>query len=300
MTRLLVAAGLLLWAGSALLLSGWSRLARPSLRDRLAPFHPSAVAALPDPSAAAGAPLDALRSTARAIGDRLAGLAGVQEPAGRRLRRLHSPLDVTAFRVRELGGVGAATLVGLLAAAAGAPAPLAVLLVAGGPVLAFLLIEQRLARASERWQEQVGRELPVVAEQLATLLNAGFSLGAAVNRLATRGRGCCASDLRVVANRVRQGVGEVAALEEWAELVGVEAVGRLVRVLALHTAAPDLGRLVSAEARQVRADLQRRTVEQMERRGEQVWIPVSVAALVPGAILLAVPVLAALRLFANA
>ncbi len=299
MTRLLVAAGLLLWVGAALLLSGWGRLARPSLRDRLAPFHPS-VATAPAPAALAGGPVEVLRAVARAVGDRLAGLAGVQEPVGRRLRRIHSGLDVTAFRVRQLGWMAGVAVVGLLVVAAGVPVSLGVLVLVGGPVLAFLVVEQRLAQASERWQQQVGRELPVVAEQLATLLNAGFSLGAAVNRLAARGHGCCATDLRVVANRVRQGVAEVAALEEWADLVAVDAVRRLVRVLALHTEAPDLGRLVSAEARQVRRDLQRRTVEQMERRGEQVWIPVSVAALVPGAILLAVPVLAALRLFANA
>lgn len=300
MTRVLVAAGLLLWAGVALLLSGWMRLARPSLRDRLAPFHPSAVTTVTASSALAGDPSEVLQALARAFGDRLAALVGVHEPVGRRLRRVHSALDVTAFRVRQLGWMAAAALVGLLVTAAGAPLALGVLLLAGGPVLAFLVVEQRLAGTSERWQQQVGRELPVVAEQLATLLNSGFSLGAAVNRMATRGQGCCATDLGVVANRMRQGVGEVAALEEWADLVAVDAVRRLVRVLALHTEAPDLGRLVSGEARQARRDLQRRTVELMERRGEQVWIPVSVAALVPGAILLAVPVLAALRLFANA
>lgn len=299
MTRLLVAAGLLMWAGTTLVLSGWSRLARPSLTDRLAPFHPSAAPGASAPASSVSLP-ELAGVLARAIGDRLSGLAGVTEPVGRRLRRVHSSLDATAFRLRELAWMAAAAATGLVAAGGGLPLALVGLLLLGGPTLAFLLVEQRLAKASERWQEQVGRELPVVAEQLATLLNAGFSLTAAVNRLAARGRGCCARDLRGVANRIHQGVSEVTALEEWAELVAVDSVTRLVRVLSLHTEAPDLGRLVSAEARQVRRELQRRIVEQMERRGEQVWIPVSVAALVPGAILLAVPVLAALRLFANA
>ena len=49
-----------------------------------------------------------------------------------------------------------------------------------------------------------------------------------------------------------------------------------------------------------RRDLQRRTIETIERRAQQVWVPVTVATLVPGVILLAVPFLAALRLFANA
>jgi hypothetical protein len=80
----------------------------------------------------------------------------------------------------------------------------------------------------------------------------------------------------------------------------VEAVDRLVSVLTLHSEAADLGRLVSSEARQARRDLHRRTVETIERRAQQVWIPVTVATLVPGAILLAVPFLSALRLFSNA
>ena len=39
---------------------------------------------------------------------------------------------------------------------------------------------------------------------------------------------------------------------------------------------------------------------QLERRAQQVWVPVTVATLVPGVIFLAVPFLAALKLFSNA
>jgi pilus assembly protein TadC len=175
-----------------------------------------------------------------------------------------------------------------------------VLVIVGAPLLAFLVFEQRLARASERWQRSLGLELPIVAEQLAMLLNAGYSLGAALGRLAERGRGCAGRDLAGVVNRIRQGLSENDALREWAEVAGVEGVGRLVAVLALHGESADLGRLVSAEAHQARRDLQRRTIETIERRSQQVWVPVTVATLVPGVILLAIPFLSALHLFANA
>ena len=188
----------------------------------------------------------------------------------------------------------------VLAAAGGVPAPVAILMVIGAPLLTFLVIEQRLAHASEQWQRRSAEELPVVAEQLAMLINSGLSLGAALHRLAERGRGCVARDLEQVVNRIAQGLSEREALEEWADLVGVDAVSRLVGVLTLHSEATDLGRLVSAEGRQARRDLHRRTIETLERRAQQVWIPVTVATLVPGVILLAVPFLAALRLFSNA
>ena len=80
------------------------------------------------------------------------------------------------------------------------------------------------------------------------LLSAGYSLGSALNRLARRGNGACARDLARVRARIHQGLSEVAALREWAELAQVDALHRLVAVVALNTDAADLGRLVSDEA----------------------------------------------------
>jgi pilus assembly protein TadC len=237
---------------------------------------------------------------ARAAGDKVAALFGVNEALATRLRRVHSLVDVTAFRVRQVSLAVAALVGGAIVAGLGLPLPVAVLFVVGAPLLVFLVIEQRLARASERWQQNLALELPVISEQLAMLLNAGYSLGAALARISERGRGCAARDLAVVVNRIRQGLSETDALREWADVAGVDAVSRLVGVLALHSESAELGRLVSAEARQARRDLHRHTVEVIERQAQQVWVPVTVATLVPGVILLAVPFLSALRLFSNA
>ena len=167
----------------------------------------------------------------------------------------------------------------------------------GAPALAFLTLEQRLSSASDAWKQRVALELPVVTEQLAMLLAAGFSLGAALNRIGDRGRGNCAGDLARVCGRIRQGLSEVDALREWAAVADVEALDRLVPILALNREASDLGRLVSDEARAIRRDLQRTLIETVERRVQQVWVPVTVAALVPGVLFMAVPFIEALRLF---
>jgi hypothetical protein len=300
-SRLAVAAGLLVWVGATLILSSRGRWARPSLVERLRPFSPGGAGAGPRAGLFSVESLhEVIGPVARAAGDRVASLFGVNEALGVRLRRVHSPVGVTAFRVRQLAIAGAVLVGAAVLAGLGLPAPAAVLVVVGAPLLAFLVIEQRLAQASERWQQTVELELPLLAEQLAMLLNAGYSLGAALVRLADRGRGCAARDLAGVVNRIRQGLSENDALREWAEIAGVEGVSRLVGVLALHAESADLGRLVSGEARQARRDLQRRTIQTIERRAQQVWVPVTVATLVPGVILLAVPFLSALRLFANA
>jgi Flp pilus assembly protein TadB len=166
-------------------------------------------------------------------------------------------------------------------------------------VLAFLIVEQQLANASDRRKRRLVLELPVVSEQLGMLLAAGYSLGAALNRLAHRGHGVCAQDLGRVAGRIRQGLSEVDALREWAAVADVDPLSRLVAVLALNREAGDLGRLIADEARAIRRDVHRDLIETIDRRGQQVWIPVTVATLVPGVIFLAVPFVEALRLFSE-
>jgi len=301
MTRALVLATLLGWAGATLLLGGVRWFRRPRLTDRLRPYL---TAARPEGTRPTGWSLDAFRAVLAPVADtagaRLSRLFGVSEEVAVRLERTHSPLDVTGFRLRQLGWVVAALAAAVLGVVAvRPPAPVAVLVVLGVPLLAFLLVEQDLAHRSEAWQRRTFLELPVVTEQLGMLLSAGYSLGGALSRLSRRTDGAIAADLRRVVGRTRQGVPEHRALEEWAELVAVPAVDRLVGVLALDREATDLGRLLTEEARTDRAEVHRELVETIERRAQQVWIPVTVATLVPGVLLLAVPFVEAMRLFTS-
>lgn len=300
MTRVVALAALVFWAGATLCLAEVRRLSRPSLAARLRPYAPGGdQGRRPSRLLSVESFRDIAGPLAASIGQRVAALFGVAEPLELRLRRIHSNLDPTSFRLRQLAWTGGGLGAGMILAASGLPFALAVFTLAGLPVLVFLIIEQRLANASSNWQARLSRELPVVSEQLAMLLGAGYSLGSALNRLASRSHGACAADLRSVLNRIHQGVPEVMALREWAEVAKVAGISRLVAVLSLNSESSDLGRLVSNEARLIRRDLQRQLTETLERRGQQVWIPVSVATLVPGVIFLAIPFVAALRLFAN-
>jgi tight adherence protein C len=299
--RLAVLCGLGLWAGMTLVLSQLRWFSRPPLVERLRPYSPAGMGTRGRRGAILSVESfrDVVRPLCRTLGERVAKLFGVSEELGTRLERIHSSDDVTGFRVRQLGWALAGFALGtLLAVALGPPAPIALLFVLSGPLLGFLLPEQQVASASDAWRRRLTLELPVVAEQLAMLLSAGYSLGAALNRLAARGGGNVARDLARVCGRIRQGLTEVEALREWAEVADVEALNRLLPILGLNREASDLGRLISEEARAIRKDTQRRLIETAERRAQQVWIPVTVAALVPGVIFLAVPFLEALRLFA--
>ncbi len=293
-----MAGGLVLWVGAALVLSSTRWFARAPLAERLRPFGA-------DPQAAGRRPgllsvesfRDVLRPAAAALGELVGRLTGSDDLATR-LARVHSTLDPTEFRVRQVGRASVALLVGIaLTAVVRPPAAFALLLVLGLPSLGFLLTERALQRAEAVRQQRLSTELPVIAEQLAMLLTSGWSTGGALQRLAERGSGVAAQDLAVVVGRIRQGLDERDALREWQELADVPAVDRLVAVLALQRATTDLGRLLADEAKAIRHDHHRRLIEDLDTRAQKVWIPVNVATLIPGAIFLSIPFIEALRLF---
>jgi tight adherence protein C len=297
--RAALLAGLMLWLGSVLVLSEARWFSRAPLAARLRPYAFTATPAVEGRGLLSFESFrDVIGPLSSRLGDRLSRLFGVSVDLGVRLVRAHSPYDVTTFRVRQLGAALAALVVGAVGVLIFRPPVVVGLLVLlGSPLLSFLVLEQRVSQQAAMWQRRVFLELPVVAEQLATLLASGYSLGGALNRLAHRGQGACAQDLRRAMGRVRQGLTEVEAVQEWAAVVRVDALDRLVPVLALNSEAADLGRLISDEARSIRKDVQRELVETMERRAQTVWIPVTVATLVPGVILLAIPFTQALKLF---
>lgn len=301
MSRAALAFAVCGFAGLVLLLAELPWFGRRSLVERLRPYASGQPGRTRDPGVLSVDSFhEVIAPLAQSLGARVSAVFGVEEDLAVRLHRVHSSVEPTAFRVRQVTWAFGALLAGGAVASLVRIPPLASLLfVLGAPLLTFLLIEQRLANESSRWQRRIFLELPVVAEQLGMLLGAGYSLAAALNRIAQRGSGTCAADLARVCARMRQGLTDAAALEEWAVTADVPALHRLVRVLALNRQAGDLSRLIAEEARSIRRDAQRELIESIERRTQMVWIPVTVAALVPGVIFMAVPFVQALSLFSG-
>jgi Flp pilus assembly protein TadB len=296
-SRFVLPLALVAWFGLALVLTEIRWFRRPTLAARLRPYVPATTNDRGRATAAVSL-REVVGPLAQQYGARLARAFGVKEETAHRLERVHSPLTVSQFRVRQFGWAG----VGFVAAAVttlalALPPAVALLFLVGAPALVFLIVEQRLASASNDWQRRLLLELPVVAEQLGMLLSAGYSLGGALNRIGMRGHGACGSDLRRVGARIRHGLSDIDALREWSQLADVDALSRLVGVLALNREAGDLGQLISEEARTIRREVHRQLIETIERRSQQVWIPVTVATLLPGVLFLAVPFIEAMRLF---
>lgn len=298
--RLVLLSGLVGWIGLTLLLSEVRWFSRTPLAERLAPYVPGAWGTRRAGMLSVESFREAVAPIARSLGERVSSVLGVTEPLERRLTRVHADIDPTGFRVRQLGwAMGVLGIAVLFSLAVRPPVVFVLLMVLGLPALAFLLLEQQVVQRSDDWKRQLYLELPVVAEQVGMLLGAGWSLFGALDRVARRGDGSVARDLRRVVARIRQGTTEPDALGEWAELAGVDAVDRFVAVLSLDRETTDLATLIAEEARAIRADVQRELVETMGKRSQQVWIPVTVATLVPGILLIAIPFIEAVRVFAR-
>ena len=298
MSRILAACALGFFMGLTLLFSELRVFRRVGLVERLQVYTSAGRRRCGGGLLSVATFKEVLAPLSSAMGTRFARVFRVSEELEIRLERIHSPLTVTAFRMRQLGWSTAALVVGaMFAMASGAGAAWSVSVVLGAPTLVFLVLEQQVAGASQQWQRRIFLELPVVTEQLGMLLSAGWSLGSAMARVSERGAGACATDLRRALARVRQGLSEVEALREWAQLADVPALHRLVAVLALNHETADIGRLIGEEARAVRQEAQRDLIETIEKRTQQVWIPVTAATLIPGVMLMGVPFIDALTLF---
>lgn len=298
MIRLIAAASILFFIGTTLILSELRPFRHQTLAARVSPYLPGGrgstsrgLLSLESFGQLLG-PLSAL------IGASAAKIFGVSEELPRRLRRVHSEMDETAFRLRQIGwATGSAAFVAVLGIAIALPVAIVGVFSLVAPLLAFLILEQQLAGQSDRWKARTFQELPIISEQIAMLLGSGYSLGAALQRVSERGTGVVAKDLGVVMARVRQGTSEHAALDEWADTADLDAVTRLVAILSLNKEAGDLGSMVAAEARNVRTESHRELLEAIEKKTQQVWIPVTLSALIPGVILMMIPFISALSAF---
>jgi hypothetical protein len=208
-----------------------------------------------------------------------------------------------ADRVRVLSlTAGIVTLTASASALAivGAEPWLAIPVLAVLPSLALAAPTLRARSEAERWRASVQDSLPELCERIAVLMGTGRSLTSALHTAASSMTGPIARDLGAVDARLALGHDVEQALRQWADRLRLPALDRLVAVLALHAETPDLGRLISREADAGRAEAHRDLLAHIDRRAEQVWIPVTIAALVPGAIFLLLPFFAALETFSAA
>lgn len=160
-----------------------------------------------------------------------------------------------------------------------------------GGLLAF--IDHR----STRIGRTLGATLTELVELTSILVNSGRSVNSALRRVAQDDAHPWSPHLRNVLSAADRGgiVGE--ELVKLANVVDVPNFERFAELVRLHVNTPELGQLLHAELSTLRRNRHLKLVETLEIRSQLVWIPVSIAILIPGTILLAIPLINSLKFF---
>lgn len=207
-----------------------------------------------------------------------------------RLAQARVSFTAEQFRGMQLVLVGFGTVVvAVTAAVAPVPAGVVVVAVCVLPVTVVWVSEQLVERRKRQVYAQFARELPVVVEQLAGFLQNGVGLSDAAETVAGLTHGLVAADLARIARETAHGVPVAVSLQAWATRYDLAELHRIVAVLDTHRHTRDVGRLLADEVRELRLRSHRELLQLMMTREQQVWIPVTVATLVPGVLMLAVP-----------
>jgi tight adherence protein C len=286
--------GLGLWTLVALL----PRFGAPRLGARIAPYlldvSPEArrlIRRRPiEPGSVIGGLLAPVAARVRGLlGGALGGDAAVEQ----RLRQAGSPLDLSAFRSRQLlaaagGAVVSIAAVALIARTTSVNPAVAVVLVAVVTTGGLLAPEQLLARRARARLVRMASELPTVLEFLTLSLSAGESLLDALRRVARTGSGELAREFGRVLARVGTGVPLPDALTSSASSIGLPSFTRTVDQLvgALDRGTPLTG-VLRAQAQDCREDAKRALLETAGKKEVAMLVPL-VFLILPVTILFAI------------
>lgn len=290
--------GLAAGAGALLV---WVRLPfrrRITARERIEPYLRDLAHDRPRRGGATGA---WGRFVDRGVGliERLLG--GAASVAARQARA-GEPVDVAAFRARQVlwGSVGGGCA--LVAAALGVWADpsralgwtaLVVTATVGGVCACDWLLSRR-ARVRE---ELMAAEFPTVAELLALSVGAGEGAAGALERVCAVSRGELSAELRAALGDARAGMPLPDALQGLADRTGLPSLRRFVDgiVIAVERGTP-LAEVLRAQAQDVRDEGMRAVMEAGGRKEIAMLVPV-VFLILPVTVLFAVwPGLSLLRL----
>ncbi|MDA8209468.1 MAG: hypothetical protein M0Z92_10780, partial [Actinomycetota bacterium] len=99
----------------------------------------------------------------------------------------------------------------------------------------------------------------------------------------------------MISNGVRSGMSAAEAAAEAARRWPGPAMGRLATLLEGGAGGADMVKAARSAAAGLRAEAHRAALASMEKDSQKIWIPITMAALVPGVVMIFVPFVAVLR-----
>jgi len=202
------------------------------------------------------------------------------------------PLGLAAADVMALKAAGA--LIGLLLAVAlvtGLPGRLGIVALLAAPAAGFLLPDVMLARRARARGARMGRELADVLDLLRVAVQAGLSIGRALEEVGRRCNGLLADELRATATRLQLGATRDAAFGELAARCPIDAIATLKAAIARadRHGAP-LAPALESIAIEARAEQARRIRDDAAKAAPKIQLVVALV-LVPAVMMLVSAVL---------
>jgi tight adherence protein C len=233
------AIGVLLLAGTALVLAGLPVNRRPGLDARLAPYlrdAPRPSRLLATPSAARG-PFgfgELVAPYVARLGAVVERVLGGAPSVARRQLRAGQPADVERFRAEQVLWGAAGGVAGLVGSALigvskrQVSVPLVVMMTFIGVGLGIILRDNLLSSAARRREQRMLAEFPTVAELLALAVSAGEGATGALERVCRLSRGELSDELRRCLADARAGANLPTALQGLADRTGLMSLSRFV------------------------------------------------------------------------
>jgi tight adherence protein C len=295
MTETAIGALVGLCAGLGILaLLSWMRSRRPRrLVDRIAPYVGQIGPHTPD--------LVGLWPTLRELVRLRTHDVGADRDLALRLQRAGLTTGIDQYRLERLTWAAIGACMGATIGwgfAAGGSASSAIALLAGVfSIAGWLVRDLSLGRQVRRRQNEIERQLPVLAELLALGVASGAGPLTALDRAAATMKGALPREVEVTADDIRSGLPLEASLSAMAERTGVPSVRRFVEgiVIASERGTP-LADVVRAQAADARANERRHLMESAGRKDVAMLVPI-VFLILPMVVLVAMfPGVHALRL----
>lgn len=176
-----------------------------------------------------------------------------------------------------------------------ASVPIAALGAASGAALAWLAQNWVSNRRRKHRTDEVDHAIVSLLEQVHLKLVNGNSLNAAL----ASAEGVANSDVALLQNLLRSGLDLETAASFWLEEFDTESKRRLTDLFLAKTTTSETLALLSALISQLKKEQRFSLVGEIERRNQLVWIPVTIAVLVPGMIFIAIPLEATLHSLLN-
>lgn len=165
------------------------------------------------------------------------------------------------------------------------------------PLLLLVLKSLRIYQDESARIRELKDGLPLYIEQISSFVASGLSIQSALDRYPKTIKGPWSVPSLRISAEIRRGANPGRAMGLVVAQYRLDDFGHLIRLLEANYSSPELPALLDEQSRSLRRRQQLELTEKLSKRAQAVWIPVSVAALVPGIIFVMIPFVSALHAF---